>query len=332
MPELPEVETVRRGLQPVLEGRRIVELEQRRPDLRFPFPENFAERIAGRRIETVNRRSKYLVVGIEGGETLIMHLGMSGRFTIALPEGPATTPGVFVHDTGLNGAQPNTGLPSVGKNRWSNTTSHVNTSLRGVEQGSVGQQQKHDHVVFRTDEGATVTYNDPRRFGFMVMTATADLQHHPLIAGLGPEPLGNALHAGHLAARAAGRTVDLKAFLMDQRNVAGLGNIYVCEALYRAGLSPQRSASSLARRSGNPTERAERLVNAIRSVLIEAIAAGGSSLRDYRQADGALGYFQHSFSVYGREGEPCATPACRGTVRRIVQAGRSTFYCPACQR
>ncbi|MBU1212499.1 MAG: bifunctional DNA-formamidopyrimidine glycosylase/DNA-(apurinic or apyrimidinic site) lyase [Alphaproteobacteria bacterium] len=337
MPELPEVETVRRGLQPVLEGRRIVKLEQRRPDLRFPFPENFPERLAGRRIETVNRRSKYLVVGIEGGETLIMHLGMSGRFTIALAGGPATMPGLFTHDTGLNGAQPNTTSGSVGKNRWPNTTLHVNTSLRSVEQGSVGQQQnqhqqKHDHVVFHTEEGATVTYNDPRRFGFMVMTATADLQNHPLIGGLGPEPLGNALHAGHLAARAAGRTVDLKAFLMDQRNIAGLGNIYVCEALFRAGLSPQRAASSLARKSGNPTERAERLVTAIRSVLTQAIAAGGSSLRDYRQADGALGYFQHSFSVYGREGEPCATPACRGTVRRIVQAGRSSFLCPACQR
>lgn len=295
MPELPEVETVRRGLQPVLEGRRIDRLEQRRPDLRFPFPENFAGRIAGRRIQSLSRRAKYLVADIEGGETLIMHLGMSGRFKITLLEKEtAGTPGAFAHDHGAN--------------------------------------PKHDHVVFRTEDGATVTYNDPRRFGFMVMTATAALENHPLIGNLGPEPLGNALHADHLAARAAGRTADLKAFLMDQRNVAGLGNIYVCEALYRAGLSPKRAAASLARKSGAPTERAERLVTAIRSVLTDAIAAGGSSLRDYRQADGALGYFQHSFSVYGREGEPCATPACRGTVRRIVQTGRSSFHCPVCQR
>ncbi|MBU2583262.1 MAG: bifunctional DNA-formamidopyrimidine glycosylase/DNA-(apurinic or apyrimidinic site) lyase [Alphaproteobacteria bacterium] len=294
MPELPEVETVRKGLEPVLSGRRIVRLEQRRPDLRFPFPERFSERLIGRRIERLNRRSKYLVAEIEGGETLIMHLGMSGRFTITLPDCAQVMPGKFEHDPGAH--------------------------------------QKHDHAVFHTEEGTIIAYNDPRRFGFMVMTPTAEFESHPLIRDLGPEPLGNRFNAAYLAARAAGRTADLKAFLMDQRNIAGLGNIYVCEALYRSGLSPKRAARFLSGRSGAPNERTERLVAAIRAVLCDAIAAGGSSLRDYRQADGALGYFQHSFSVYGREGEPCSKPSCDAMVRRIVQAGRSTFYCPACQR
>ena len=294
MPELPEVETVRRGLEPVLSGRRIARLEQRRPDLRFPLPERFAKRVAGRRIEALTRRAKYLVADIEGGQTLIMHLGMSGRFTIAPPDGPDKRPGEFIHD---HGADP-----------------------------------KHDHVVFHTEDGATVTYNDPRRFGFMVMAPTASFEKHPLIRDLGPEPLGNSLNAAYLAARAQGRKADLKAFLMDQRNVAGLGNIYVCEALHQAGLSPSRAAQCLARKTSVPTERAERLVAAIREVLSAAIAAGGASLRDYRQADGALGYFQHAFRVYGREGEPCARPGCRGTVRRIVQSGRSTFLCSDCQR
>ncbi len=294
MPELPEVETVRRGLEPVLSGRRIARLEQRRPDLRFPLPDRFAKRVTGRRIEALTRRAKYLVADIEGGQTLIMHLGMSGRFTIAPPDGPDKLPGDFTHDPGAD--------------------------------------PKHDHVVFHTEDGATVTYNDPRRFGFMVMAPTASFEEHPLIRNLGPEPLGNSLNAAYLAARAQGRKADLKAFLMDQRNVAGLGNIYVCEALHQAGLSPKRAAQCLAKKAGVPTERGERLVGAIREVLSSAIAAGGSSLRDYRQADGALGYFQHAFCVYGREGEPCARPSCRGTVRRIVQSGRSTFLCSGCQR
>jgi formamidopyrimidine-DNA glycosylase len=289
LPELPEVETVRRGLDPVLSGRRIVELEQRRPDLRFPLPERFAERVAGRRIDILSRRAKYLIANIEGGETLIMHLGMSGRYLIEPPGGkPQPVP-------------------------------------------QAGHLPRHDHVLFRTEDGATVTYNDPRRFGFMIMAPTAELDLHPLLKDLGPEPLGNSLNAAHLAFRARGRTTDLKAFLMDQRNVAGLGNIYVCEALYRAGLSPRRSASCLARKSGAPTARAERLAGAIRSVIGDAIAAGGSSLRDYRQTDGALGYFQHAFLVYGRVGEACTKAGCKGTVQRIVQSGRSTFLCPSCQ-
>lgn len=294
MPELPEVETVRRGLEPVLANRRIARLEQRRPDLRFPLPEKFSERLCGRRIETLARRAKYLLAHIEGGETLIMHLGMSGRFTIALQGSSANEPGNFAR--------------------------------------TQGGDPRHDHVVFHTDGGASVTYNDPRRFGFMVMTSTGGLEDHPLIRQLGPEPLGNTMNADYLAARARSRQADLKAFLMDQRNISGLGNIYVCEALHRAGLSPIRAAACLAKKSGAPTERAERIASAIRAVLNEAIAAGGSSLRDYRQTDGGLGYFQHAFSVYGRAGEACLRQGCRGTVRRTVQAGRSTFHCPACQR
>ena len=289
MPELPEVETVRRGLEPVFSGRRIITLEQRRPDLRFPFPKRFAERVSGRRIESLKRRAKYLIATIEGGEALIMHLGMSGRYLIEKPGTQGATIPAFRH------------MP------------------------------QHDHIIFRTEDGATVTYNDPRRFGFMVMTPESELEAHPLLQGLGPEPMGNLLNAAHLATRAAGRSTDLKAFLMDQRNVAGLGNIYVCEALYRAGQSPNRAAKTLARKSGAPTARAERLATAIRSVIADAIAAGGSSLRDYRQADGALGYFQHSFMVYGREGEACASEGCRGIVKRITQSGRSTFYCSSCQ-
>lgn len=299
MPELPEVETVRRGLEPELVGRRLVRVEQRRPDLRFPLPERFAERLAGRRITGLRRRAKYLIAEIEADEMLVMHLGMSGRFTIspasvAQANGTPVPPGIVTRET--------------------------------------APVAKHDHIVFHTDHGSVVTYNDARRFGFMLLVAAAELENHPLFAALGPEPLGNALNAPYLASRASGRKTDLKAFLMDQRNIAGLGNIYVCEALYRAGLSPGRSASSLATRSSAPTIRAERLVPAIVGVLTDAIAAGGSSLRDYRQASGELGYFQHTFAVYGREGEPCARPGCTGTVRRITQAGRSTFYCPRCQR
>lgn len=298
MPELPEVETVRRGLEPELVGRRLAHVEQRRPDLRFPLPERFAERLTGRRITALRRRAKYLMAALDDDEILVMHLGMSGRFTIApapvAVNGAPLQPGVFTHD--------------------------------------ITPAAKHDHIVFHTDHGATVTYNDARRFGFMLLVGAAEFETHPLFAALGPEPLGNALNAPYLAARASGRTTDLKAFLMDQRNIAGLGNIYVCEALFRAGLSPTRIASSLATKTSAPTVRAERLVPAVVSVLNDAIAAGGSSLRDYRQASGELGYFQHTFAVYGREGEPCIKPDCTGTVRRITQAGRSTFYCSSCQR
>jgi formamidopyrimidine-DNA glycosylase len=283
MPELPEVETVRRGLAPVMEGRRLDRVIQRRPDLRWPLPERFVERLTGRSVLRLRRRSKYLLADLDGGETLIMHLGMSGRMLVE--DGPL---GLFVHAAGGDG--------------------------------------KHDHVVFEIAGGARVTFNDARRFGAMDLWPTAALEEHKLLASLGPEPLGNAFHGAHLAERFAGRTTTVKAALLDQRNVAGLGNIYVCEALFRAGISPKRRAGSI----GRP--RIDALATAVRATLEEAIAAGGSSLRDYRQADGELGYFQHAFRVYGRDGAPCRKEGCRGVVRRIVQSGRSSFYCPACQR
>ena len=297
MPELPEVETVRRGLEPVLVGARVARLEQRRPNLRFPLPERFPARVEGRTIVSLSRRAKYLLARLDSGETLVMHLGMTGRFTVTPShrlrgEGDQLAP--FVH--------------------------------------AAGGDATHDHVVLHLESGATVTYNDARRFGFMLLIPDADLETHPLFANLGVEPLGNALNPDYLAFMASGRRADLKSFLMDQRIVAGLGNIYVCEALHRAELSPSRVASCLALESGKPAARAERLVPAIRQVLEAAIAAGGSTLRDYRHADGALGYFQHQFLVYGREGEPCVRPGCKGIVRRTIQAGRSSFHCPSCQR
>lgn len=301
MPELPEVETVRRGLEPVMAGQRIVRVEQRRPDLRFPFPERFAERLAGRRIQALARRAKYLLAEIEGDDVLLMHLGMSGRFATAMPSGP---------------------LPSGPKA----------ARTLGTYVNETANDSRHDHVVFHLESGATVTYNDPRRFGFMLLLPDSERDRHPLLAGLGAEPLGNELDAGYLAARASGRRVDLKALLLDQRVIAGLGNIYVAEALFRARLSPHRAAGCLANMRGAPTERCERLIPAIREVLGAALDAGGSTLRDYRQADGGAGAFQHQFLVYDRAGEPCLRVGCGGIVRRTIQAGRSTFYCPACQR
>ncbi|MEL6298580.1 MAG: bifunctional DNA-formamidopyrimidine glycosylase/DNA-(apurinic or apyrimidinic site) lyase [Pseudomonadota bacterium] len=293
MPELPEVETVRRGLAPVMEGARIVRVEQRRPDLRFPLPDRFAGRLEGSRILRLGRRAKFVCVTLDTGEMLIMHLGMSGRFTIEAGAAQKR-PGQFVHD--------------------------------------VGGITAHDHVVFHMSSGARITYNDPRRFGYMDLVSAADAEACRHFAALGVEPLGNAFNAAHLARRGAGKVQDMKAFLLDQRNVAGLGNIYVCEALHRAGVSPRRKAGGLALKSGAPTDRAERLAVTIRQVLEQAIAAGGSSLRDYAGADGELGYFQHTFRAYGREGSHCPTDGCPGTIRRIVQAGRSTFFCGRCQR
>lgn len=279
MPELPEVETVRRGLLPVMEGRRILAAAAHRPDLRWPLPERLAERLTGRRVEGLRRRSKYILADLEGGETLILHLGMSGRMLVS-----GGTLGTFHH-----------AMPAA---------------------------QKHDHIVLDMEGGARVTFNDARRFGMVDLAATAAAEGHRLLAGLGPEPLGNGFDEAYLARRLAGRA-PVKAALLDQRVIAGLGNIYVSEALFRAGIAPTRAAGSL-----RPEEVA-RLVPAIREVLTEAIAAGGSSLRDYRQADGELGYFQHAFRVYDRAGQPC--PTCGGPVARIVQQGRSSFYCPACQ-
>ena len=289
MPELPEVETVRRGLEPVLTNRVLAHVDQRRPDLRRPFPERFAERLTGRRVTGLTRRSKYLLIGLDGGETWIIHLGMSGRILVE-SYGPPPSP------------------------------------LWGEGTASHGEAGKHDHVIVTTDRGAVVTYNDVRRFGLMDLWPTADLDRHPPLAGLGPEPLGNAFNGAVLAAALAGKRTPIKAALLDQRIVAGLGNIYVCEALHRARISPKRLAGAIAR------PRLDRLAGEIVATLNDAIAAGGSSLRDYRQADGELGYFQHSFRVYDREGAPCPTPGCPGAVRRFVQSGRSTYHCAKCQR
>jgi len=293
MPELPEVETVRRGLAPAMEGRRILAVECRRPDLRFPLPPGLSDRLAGRRVTAMDRRAKYLIARTDGDEALIMHLGMSGSFRVEAGGGERT-PGVFERARSKDAA--------------------------------------HDHVVFHIEGGARVTYNDPRRFGFMALAEAGRLDEHPLLASLGIEPLGNALSGGFLAAAFAGRAAPLKAALLDQRVVAGLGNIYVCEALWRARLSPRRAAGTLARADGSGGARAERLAGAIRAVLEEAIEAGGSSLRDHVATDGSLGYFQHRFAVYDREHAACPTPACRGTVERIVQSGRSSFFCAVCQR
>jgi formamidopyrimidine-DNA glycosylase len=295
MPELPEVEIVCRGLEPAMAGARLTAVEQRRPDLRFPFPENFAQRLSGARVVGVSRRAKYILAGLESGETLVMHLGMSGRFSIVPAPGKAThTFGDYVYGTGAD--------------------------------------PRHDHVVFTLSTGARIVYNDPRRFGFMLLVSDGHLARHPLFAGLGVEPLGNSLDPAYLAARAARRRTDLKAFLLDQRNVAGLGNIYVSEALHGARLSPHRMAASLARADGSPSTRANRLVPEIRRVLQAAIDAGGSSLRDYRHTDGSAGGFQNAFSVYGRDGAPCLRPGCGGMIARTVQAQRATYACGSCQR
>ncbi len=283
MPELPEVETVMRGLRPSMEGAVIARADVNRPDLRWPFPERMAERLSGRRVLAMRRRSKYILADLDSGETLLIHLGMSGRMTVS-----GDPLGQFVHDH-----------PA---------------------------QEKHDHVVFHMENGARVTFNDPRRFGAMDLLDTATAADHKLLAVLGPEPLGNDFHEDHLVAAFKGRKTPVKSALLDQGIIAGLGNIYVCEALFRAGLSPRRLVGQIS------AARVKSLVPIIRDVLQEAIAAGGSSLKDFRQANGELGYFQHTFDVYGREDEPCRRDGCDGTVTRITQSGRSSFYCGKCQR
>ncbi|GIL02839.1 MAG: formamidopyrimidine-DNA glycosylase [Alphaproteobacteria bacterium] len=296
MPELPEVETVRRGLAAVMEGATIGSVELNRADLRFPFPDGFAARLTGRRITALGRRAKYLLADLDDRQVLVMHLGMSGSFRITRGT-DERVPGAFHHER--------------------------------------ARDARHDHVVFRlrrNDEAVTVVYNDPRRFGFMDLVARDRLDSHALFAKLGLEPTGDAFDAAAVARLFAGRTAPLKAALIDQRLIAGLGNIYVCEALWQAGLSPQRPAGSIARADGRPGAACRRLAAAVRDVINRAIAAGGSTIRDHRLADGSLGYFQHEFRVYDREGEACRRAGCAGTVRRIVQSGRSTFFCPSCQR
>jgi formamidopyrimidine-DNA glycosylase len=293
MPELPEVETVRRGLQPVMEGSKIVKAEIRRKDLRFPFQKDFAARLTGQTVTGLGRRAKYLMADLGSGDVLLMHLGMSGSFRV-IKDDEKSMPGQFHHPRGKNGA--------------------------------------HDHVVFHMSSGAAVIFNDPRRFGYMKIIARKAIEDEPLLSGLGPEPLGNEFDAKMLAHSCANKKTSLKAALLDQRVVAGLGNIYVCEALFRAQLSPRRLAATLATKKAEPTDHAKRLVTAIHAVLNQAIKAGGSSLRDHRQTSGELGYFQHSFQVYDREGEKCQTAGCNGIVKRFTQNGRSTFWCPKCQK
>ena len=283
MPELPEVETVMRGLTPAMQGAVIARAEVNRPDLRWPFPTRMAERLTGQQVMHLRRRSKYILADLSSGESLLIHLGMSGRMLVS-----GDPLGQFVREH-----------PAA---------------------------EKHDHVVLHMDNGARITFNDPRRFGAMDLLETASASQHKLLASIGPEPLGNGFHEAHLIAAFAGRSTPVKSALLDQRLIAGLGNIYVCEALYRARIHPARKAGKIS------SSRVASLVPIIRTVLTDAIEAGGSSLRDFRQADGELGYFQHSFDVYGREGAPCRTPDCSQVIKRIVQSGRSSFYCSQCQR
>ncbi len=278
MPELPEVETVRKGLEPYMTGYVIAAADIRRPDLRWPFPENMAARLTGKRVERLRRRSKYILCDLDSGETLLIHLGMSGRMTISAPDQTKDMVGDF---------------------------HHLHPAL-----------EKHDHVVIDMDSGARIAFNDARRFGAMDLLDTKIAEQHKLLASIGPEPLGNSFDEAYFVKAIKGKNTPIKSALLDQRIVAGLGNIYVCEALWRTGISPLNKA----------------LVPAIRAVLNDAIAAGGSSLKDYRQADGELGYFQHSFATYGREDQPCKTPDCKGIIKRVVQSGRSSFYCPKCQK
>ncbi len=283
MPELPEVETVKAGIAPVMEGRIIADAQINRPDLRWPFPKDMAARLIGQRVLGLRRRSKYILVDLHDGETLLIHLGMSGRMLIS---------GQMVGDFHRPHPAP----------------------------------AKHDHVVLEMDSGVRITFNDARRFGAMDLMQTAGQDDHWLICDLGPEPLGNAFNESYLIERLSGRNMPIKSALLDQRIVSGLGNIYVCEVLFRAGINPKRKAGQIS------AKRVASLVPLIRTVLSEAIAAGGSSLRDYRQSDGELGYFQHVFQVYDREGQNCVTHGCESAINRIVQSGRSSFFCPQCQR
>ena len=287
MPELPEVETVRRGLEPFLSGAMLTAVEARRPDLRFPLPANFTQRLTGARVEALRRRGKYILAPLDRGETLVIHLGMTGRFGI---------------DKALAAYRP------------------------GVFERAAPADPKHAHIRFETEAGAIITYFDARRFGFMDLIDSAQIASSPRFAEMGPEPLEPGFNARYLAGVLRSRNQGVKTLLLDQKIVAGLGNIYVCEALHRAGISPLRAAGSLG------AGRLERLAGAVRAVLSEAITAGGSTLRDFADVAGSMGYFQHQFGVYGRTGEACAAPGCGGQIRRIVQSGRSSFYCDRCQK
>ena len=297
MPELPEVETVRRGLEPALADRRVTAVKLNRPDLRFPIPAGLSEAVSGQRIAGIRRRAKYLLIELQSGHTLLVHLGMTGRFTVWPKQGTAQNLGEFYYQ----------------------------------DQAGYAGDGTHDHIVIDLDNGTRIVYTDPRRFGFVDLVEPGAIESNRFLANLGVEPLGNELHSQHLAEQLAGRKTPLKAALLDQRIIAGLGNIYVCEALYRARLSPRRTAASIVRKRG-PSPRVEALVQGIRSTLDEALAAGGSTLRDYAHTDGSSGEFQQRFDVYDREAESCRTPGCTDKVKRLVQSGRSSFYCPTCQR
>lgn len=292
MPELPEVETVRRGLEQVMVGRVIASVDQRRADLRIPFPADFVARLTGRCVKTITRRAKYLLVTLDDGTVLIMHLGMSGRFLIDDGKARQDQPG------------------------------HVHYGSTDLSNGA----KDHDHVVFQLDNGTRIIYSDPRRFGLMTLSREAVLDQHKLLKDVGIEPLSNGFNGAYLDRVLRAKMTPIKAALLDQRVVAGIGNIYACEALFRAGLSPRRSSHTV------PGKRAARLATAIQIVLKEAIAAGGSTLRDYVKTNGELGYFQHSFAVYDRAGALCLTAGCASRIKRIVQANRSTFFCGKCQR
>lgn len=283
MPELPEVETVRRGLEPVMAGVIIAKADVRRPDLRWPFPDRMTERLTGARVDRLRRRAKYILADLDSGETLIIHLGMSGRMTIQ-------------------------------------------GDRLGMHYQPISQLEKHDHVVFDMKNGVRVVFNDPRRFGAMDLIATGKLEEHKLLAKLGPEPLSNSFDSEHLTNAFQNKKSPIKSSLLDQRVVSGLGNIYVCEALFRSGISPKRLAGKVS------PQKIDHLVGSIRDVLREAIEAGGSSLKDFKQTDGELGYFQHTFAVYDQEGSDCRKEGCSGSVKRIVQSGRSSFYCNSCQK
>ena len=289
MPELPEVETVRRGLEPAMVGKKIRHADIRRPDLRWPFPKNMSERLIGATVLRLRRRSKYILCDLNTSETLLIHLGMSGRITI---------------------------LPR----------SNAKTDILGNFHHLHPAPAKHDHVVLDMADGTRISFNDARRFGAMDLITTNVLDNHKLIARLGPEPLGNVFNGLYLFEKLAGKTAPIKSALLDQHVVSGLGNIYVCESLWRAGISPKQLSGNVSR------TKIDNLVPIIRNVLLEAISAGGSSLRDHRQANGDLGYFQHTFAAYGREGEACRAPNCKKLIKRIVQAGRSTFFCDNCQK
>ncbi len=331
MPELPEVETVRRGLEPAFAGATFAEVEARRGDLRFPFPPRFAERLEGRRVLALRRRAKYLLADLDSGETLVMHMGMSGSFRVER-ERTAPTPSPSMGEGRGGGENPESfrmGPPPTPTLPHKGAGGGPGGQLQAAESAFRYARSKdaaHDHVVFRFADGARVVYNDPRRFGFMTLIATGALDDDRLFAGLGIEPLSEAFDAAALGHVLEGVRAPLKSALIDQRRIAGLGNIYVCEALHRARLSPLREAGSV------PRAKIEPLCRAIRAVLEEAIEAGGSTLRDHRQADGTLGYFQHAFAVYDREGAACPHKGCSGAITRIAQNGRSTFYCPECQR